>query len=125
MVGCDRKVKDGWPMPEPLERQLHLNAPPEYEMKLLTALSFFLGRKVTSQALACLSMYLRQSEPRIMSQVRYYAHKASKASGQEINEYEMLDLIFEDPERAASLLQGLGVVHHPNEIKDAFEAEGT
>ena len=100
-----------------------MNAPPEYEMKLLTALSFFLGRKASTQALACLSMYLRQSEPRIMSQVRYYAHKINRQSGKTLTEYDLLDLIFEDPEQVTRLMEGLDVVHSPDESRDAFESD--
>lgn len=96
---------------------------PEYEKKLLMALSFFLGRPASTQALACLSMYLRQSEPRVMSQVRYYAHKISKQSGQQLTEYELLDLIFADPERVAALLEGLTVVHTPEVSQDVFAPE--
>lgn len=92
-----------------------LNPPPEYELKLLTALAYFLGRSISAQALACLSMYLRQSEPRIMSQVRYYAHRAG------LHEYDLLDLIFEHPDRADELLQRSGKVHQPQE-SDVFEA---
>lgn len=111
-------------MPEPAERKrLYLNAPPEYEMKLLTALSYFLGRKASTQALACLSMYLRQSEPRIMSQVRYYAHKVSKQTGKTVSEYELLDLIYETPEQVDKMLQGLDVVHTPDESRDAFDPD--
>ncbi|MGP1386311.1 MAG: hypothetical protein ACTS2F_22315 [Thainema sp.] len=98
--------------------QVHLL--PEYEKKLLTALSFFLGRPASTQALACLSMYLRQSEPRVMSQVRYYAHKISKQSGQQLTEYELLDLIFSDPDRVSALLEGMTVVHTPEVSHDVF-----
>ena len=96
---------------------------PEYEKKLLTALSFFLGRPASTQALACLSMYLRQSEPRVMSQVRYYAHKISKQSGQQLTEYELLDLIFANPEQVTALLEGLTVVHTPEVSQDVFAPE--
>lgn len=98
--------------------QVHLL--PEYEKKLLMALSFFLGRPASTQALACLSMYLRQSEPRVMSQVRYYAHKISKQSGQQLTEYELLDLIFADPDQVSALLEGLTVVHTPDVAQDVF-----
>jgi hypothetical protein len=54
---------------------------PAYENRLLTALAFFLGRDPDAQARACLCMYLRQSEPRIMAQVKYYAHRLSAELG--------------------------------------------
>jgi hypothetical protein len=95
--------------------QLHLNPPPEYEMKLLKALAYFLGRKVEAQALACLSMYLRQSEPRIMSQVKYYAYKMG------IHEYDLLDLIDTNPQQVDQLLQACRKVHAPDDIHDVFE----
>ncbi|MDL5052464.1 hypothetical protein QQ056_02655 [Oscillatoria laete-virens NRMC-F 0139] len=101
--------------------QIAINLPPEYELKLLTALAYFLGRNISAQALACLSMYLRQSEPRIMAQLRYYAHQASKTQGRSISEYELLDWIYESPERVDELLQQAGKVHHPSEIQDVFE----
>jgi hypothetical protein len=107
-------------MPDPQKAAtLSLNTLPEYEGKLLAALAFFLGREQSAQAAACLSMYLRQSEPRIIGQLKYYAHKASKNSGQPIDEYDLLDLIAESPEQVAALLQP-GVVHQPGE-QDVFE----
>ena len=78
--------------------QLLINTPPEYEMKLLTALAFFLGRKVSSQASAVVAMYLRQSHDRILSQCEFYAHKAG------MNKWEVLDLISSDPQKAKELL---------------------
>ena len=94
-----------------------INVPPEYEFKLLTALAYFLGRTVAAQALACLSMYLRQSEPRIMSQVRYYAHRLK------MNEYDLLDLIYKHPEQVDALLKNSGKVHQPGDLNDVFESE--
>lgn len=95
------------------------NSLPEYERKLLLALAFFLGREVTAQAVACLSMYLRQSEPRIMAQVKYYAHKAAQQNGQTVSEYDLLDLIAADPETVTALIKP-GVVHTPGQ-PDVFE----
>ncbi|MGQ4646314.1 hypothetical protein [Lyngbya aestuarii] len=106
-----------------VRKQICINVPPEYELKLLTALAYFLGRKVSAQALACLSMYLRQSEPRIMAQLGYYAHKASQVKGTTISEYELLDLIYESPETADQLLKNTGKVHYLDESKDVFEPE--
>ncbi|HEY9738608.1 MAG TPA: hypothetical protein V6D06_20085 [Trichocoleus sp.] len=99
-----------------------LNSLPEYERKLLCSLAFFLGRDLSAQAVACLSMYLRQSEPRILGQLNYYAHKATKKTGQPYDAYDLLDLIIESPETAAELLQ-LTVVHPPGQ-RDVFEPEG-
>ena len=89
---------------------------PDYESRLLTALAFFLGRDTDAQARACLCMYLRQSEPRIMAQVKYYAHRLSVEWEREINEYELLDLIATNPEKVILALPDLGKVHHPEEI---------
>lgn len=86
-------------MPEPSERKrIHINALPEYEMKLLTALSFFLGRKVSTQAAAALAMYIRQSHDRILSQVEYYGHRVN------MDKWDLLDMIFENPDQAEKLL---------------------
>ena len=82
----------------PDQTQLLIKAPPEYEMKLLTALAFFLGRKVSSQASAVVAMYLRQSHDRILSQCEFYAHKTG------MNKWEVLDLIYTDPQKAKELL---------------------
>ena len=100
-----------------IPKHLTLNVPPEYELKLLTALSYFLGRNINAQALACLSMYLRQSEPRIMSQVRYYAHQVG------LHEYDLLNLIYEHPEQADALFQQVSKVHQPQDQQDVFEPD--
>lgn len=81
-------------------KRFNLAKPPEYEYKLLTALAFFLGRPVSTQASAALCMYIRMSHDRIMSQVRYYAKKAG------MDEYEYLNLISEDPEKAKLIMDG-------------------
>jgi len=86
-------------MPEVNERKrIYLNALPEYEMKLLNALAFFLGRKVSTQAAAALAMYIRQSHDRILTQVEFYAHQVGKSK------WEMLDLLFDNPEEAERLI---------------------
>jgi hypothetical protein len=102
-------------MPE-ARKQIYIDSLPDYEMRLLTALSYFLGRQASTQAIACLSMYLRQSEPRIMSQLRYYAHKA------QMDEYDLLDLIYENPDEVDRLLKVTGKVH-PSDESDIFEVE--
>lgn len=84
---------------------------PDYEQRLLTALAYFLGRDVDSQARACLCMYLRQAEPRIMAQVNYYAHRFSQATGQPTSGYELLDLLTQSPEVVSQALPDLGRVH--------------
>lgn len=93
---------------------------PEYEGRLLTALAFFLGRDATSQAKACLCMYLRQSEPRIMAQLRYYAHKASRLTGQPLSEYDLLDWIERSPQEVATLLADAPGVH-TDQSPDVFD----
>ena len=90
-----------------------IKQPPEYEYKLLQALSCFLNRPIETQANAALCMYLRQGQDRIMSQVRYYAHKAG------MGEYELLDKIADDPEWVqAHVIQGNPI--HPTEESDVF-----
>jgi hypothetical protein len=85
--------------------QLQINAPPEYEMKLLTALAFFLGRKVSSQATAVVAMYLRQSHDRILSQCEFYAHKVG------MNKWDVLDLIYHNPQQAEELFKAGRKIH--------------
>lgn len=92
---------------------------PDYEHRLLAALAFFLGREVDAQARACLCMYLRQAEPRIMAQVNYYAHRFSQATGQPTSGYELLDLIAQSPEAVAQALPQLNWVHDP-QATDVF-----
>lgn len=105
-------------MPEnPVEERakLSINTPPEYEMKLLNAMAFFLGRNVEAQATAALAMYLRQNCDRLLTQCEFYARKAN------IDKYELLDLITEDRDRAIALLDTVAPVHHPDDIHDVFE----
>jgi len=100
-------------MPQEQQR-LHLRPLAPYEDRLLTALAFFrTQRKTTTQAHHCLAMYLRQSESRIMSEVGFYA----RLSG--LNQFELLELIYTDPDKAEMLIEqaaGVGV-------KDTFEEE--
>jgi len=97
---------------------------PDYESRLLNALAFFLGRDTDAQARACLCMYLRQSEPRIMAQVKYYAHRLSTEWGREVSEYDMLDLIATNPEKVIQALPNLGGVHRPDEVDVFTDASG-
>ena len=101
---------------DPLSQSL-----PDYEHRLLTALAHFLGRDPEAQAKACLCMYLRQAEPRIMAQVNYYAHRFSQATGQPISGYELLDLLTQSPEVVSQALPHLGRVHEA-EATDVFTA---
>ena len=98
---------------------ISLHTLPDYERRLLTALAFFLGRDISAQARACLCMYLRQSEDRIMAQVRYYAHRASRNREKPLSPYDLIDLIYEDPAIAATLLADLQPVHLPG-ASDVF-----
>lgn len=88
-----------------------INALPDYERHLLTAMAFFLGRDSDAQARACLCMYLRQAEPRIMAQVRYYAHQISTQTEQPLEAYDLLHMIVDSPEAVAAALPHLGRVH--------------
>lgn len=78
---------------------------PDYEMRLLTAMAFFLGRKVNQQAAAVVAMYLRQSHDRILTQTEYYAHRLG------ISKWDLLELISTNPEQAQALLTQAGKVH--------------
>ncbi|NET59416.1 MAG: hypothetical protein F6K47_25720 [Symploca sp. SIO2E6] len=93
---------------------LNLRPLAPYEDRLLAALAFFrTQRKTITQAHHCLSMYLRQSESRIMTEVDFYA----RLSG--LNKFELLELIYNDPDQAETLIEqaaGVGV-------KDTFEEE--
>lgn len=105
-------------MPEPSDRKrIHINAPPEYELKLLTALAAFLGRKTSTQASAALAMYLRQSHDRILAQCEYYGHRWN------MSKWEVLDLCYHDPKRAKELIEGIGTVHSAEDGADVFADE--
>jgi hypothetical protein len=82
--------------------QLVLSALPVYESRLLKALAFFrFSRSVETQARHCLAMYLRQSEPRIMAEVGFYAERLGMTAAQ------LLDLIDQDSDEAQRLLATL------------------
>jgi hypothetical protein len=78
---------------------LQLPALPPYESALLSSLAFFRKQNPTTQALNCLAMYLRQSETRILSEIRFYAKLAN------LDPDELLLLIHQNPEQAEALLQ--------------------
>lgn len=90
---------------KPSERKRITLSLPDYEMRLLTALCFFLGRPLATQAAAALALYLRSSGDRIMKQVEYYAYRVN------LKPMELLDLIFENPEQAQRLLEGEEKIH--------------
>ncbi|MGG6239620.1 hypothetical protein ACQ4N7_13410 [Nodosilinea sp. AN01ver1] len=94
---------------------LNSQALPDYERHLLAAMAFFLGRDSDAQARACLCMYLRQAEPRIMAQVRYYAHQISAQTGKQIAAYDLLQMIVDSPEAVAAALPHLGRVHNDDQ----------
>ncbi|MDB9518787.1 hypothetical protein PN466_17710 [Roseofilum reptotaenium CS-1145] len=84
-----------------------------YEDRLLNALAFFrTQRQPENQAHHCLSMYLRQSEARIMGEVGFYARLVG------MEPWEFLELLYQDGDRAEALIQeatGSGV-------KETFES---
>jgi cobalamin-dependent methionine synthase I len=86
-----------------------------YEDRLLNALAFFrTQRQPTTQAHHCLSMYLRQSESRIMSEIGFYARMVN------MDKDELLELIYTDPDKAEQLIaQATGV--KPSEVFEADE----
>jgi hypothetical protein len=85
-------------MPE----ELRIGSLPLFESRLLKALAFFrFSRSVETQARHCLAMYLRQSEPRIMAEVNFYAERLEMTAAQ------LLDLIDQDPDEAQRLLATL------------------
>jgi hypothetical protein len=88
---------------------------PEYEMKLLNSMAFFLGRSVETQATAALAMYLRQNCDRLLTQCEFYAHKLG------MDKYTLLNLITDDPQQAAALLREAGRVHRPEDGSDVFD----
>ncbi|MDX2097479.1 MAG: hypothetical protein SFW36_06850 [Leptolyngbyaceae cyanobacterium bins.59] len=97
-------------------KPLALNPLPPYEMRLLNAMAFFLGRNIESQAAAALAMYLRQAEGRIMAQVKWYAWKLDR------DPYELMEMIYTDPAEAERLFQDLPKIHAG--IPDVFGSDG-
>jgi hypothetical protein len=78
---------------------LHLPPLPPYEAALLSSLAFFRKQERPTQALNCLAMYLRQSEARVMGEIRFYAQQLK------MEPEALLMLIHRDPEQAEALLQ--------------------
>ena len=79
---------------------LHLPPLPPYEAALLASLAFFRKQPRETQALNCLAMYLRQSEPRVLSEIRFYASLLN------LEPEALLTLIYQEPERAAAPVAG-------------------
>lgn len=105
-------------MPQPLEpkdsKELHLRSLAPYEDRLLSALAFFRTRRDrTTQAQHCLSMYLRQSEGRILSEVGFYAHLVK------MDKLDFLELLYTDPERVERLIFEETGTH----LSDIFESD--
>jgi len=98
----------------PRKKQISINAPPEYEMKLLTAMAAFLGRDVSVQASAALAMYLRQAHDRILTQCEYYGQQWG------MSKWQVLDLCYHHPEQVTVLMQGAGTVHAATDRADVF-----
>lgn len=79
---------------------MNLESLAPFEDRLLHALAFFrTGRDVERQALHCLSMYLRQSEDRIMAEVMFYARHL------DLSPDDLLEAIYTNPEVIASRLR--------------------
>lgn len=100
-------------MPEQ-PKGLNLRALAPYEDRLLSALSFFrTKRQKTTQAHHCLSMYLRQSESRILGELEFYARMTG------LDKYQLLELIYSDPDRAQELIDDATGVS----VADTFEQD--
>lgn len=55
-----------------------------------------------------------------MAQLRYYAHKASRLTGQSLSEYDLLDWIERSPQEVAALLADSPGVH-TDQPPDVFD----
>jgi hypothetical protein len=78
---------------------LHLPPLPPYESSMLAALAFFRKQPRETQALNCLTMYLRQSETRVLGEIRFYARLLN------LEPEALLTLIHQQPEQAEALLR--------------------
>lgn len=78
---------------------LQLPPLPPYENALLSSLAFFRKQERTTQALNCLAMYLRQSEARVMGEIRFYAKQLN------MEPEALLMLIHHNPQQAEALLK--------------------
>lgn len=87
-------------MTEQTPKRLYLSPLAPFEDRLLASLAFFrTKRKPTTQAHHCLSMYLRQSESRIMGEVGFYA----RACG--VEPIQFLELIYQEPDKAEQMIR--------------------
>ncbi len=91
---------------------LQLPPLPPYESALLASLAFFRKQEPTTQALNCLTMYLRQSESRVMGEIRFYARLL------QMEPEALLQLIAQDPDQAEQLLKN----YLPGSSPDAIQA---
>jgi hypothetical protein len=78
---------------------LHLPPLPPYEDALLSSLAFFRKQARNTQALNCLAMYLRQSDARVMGEIRFYAKQLN------MEPEALLMLIHHNPGQAETLLK--------------------
>jgi len=77
---------------------LHLSALSTYEDTLLSSLAFFRQQPRETQALNCLAMYLRQSEARVLGEVKFYAQML------DLESEELLLLIHTNPKQIEARL---------------------
>lgn len=83
-------------------KRLHLRALRPYEDRLLACLAFFrFKRSSPVQAHHVLSMYLRQSESRIMTEVKFYAESIGMTAR------ELMELIYNDPDSAIEKIEAV------------------
>jgi hypothetical protein len=100
-------------MPLQPGQPLHLTPLPAYEDALLSSLTFFRKTQRIAQARNCLTMYLRQSEARVMGEVQFYARSVG------MEPQELLMLIHADPQRAAALL-GMEGARNLSDLQDVM-----
>ncbi|XPM54453.2 MAG: hypothetical protein EDM05_042065 [Leptolyngbya sp. IPPAS B-1204] len=82
---------------KPAIRSIYLPAPIRKCSALIPGL--FRQQERTTQALNCLAMYLRQSEARVLGEIRFYAKLVNLESD------ELLMLIHQHPDQAEALLK--------------------
>ena len=91
------KLRNYYPMAQ--RKRINLKELPLYESQLLNAIAFFQGRPYATQAYNALTFYVRQSESRVMKQVGFYARRLK------MDEWELLELIYQDEEKAKELIE--------------------
>lgn len=83
-----------------IPKRLHMSPLRPFEDRLLNALAFFrFQRGATTQAHHCLSMYLRQSQARIMAEVAYYAQWVG------MEPMAFLEMIYQEPDKALKMIE--------------------